>query len=148
MEYDDSSYHTNISKERSQEQAPETLKRLLYKMSLDEHSLPSILIGNIVTSVITKRPTPLQVALGVYFPGKKTIKHIYDYRVSCSYDEVKRFKRSSAWANYLQINNIEQIPHNGGVVQFVHDNFDAKVFYLQVLSNWICLTTVQSVWRT
>ena len=107
-------------------------------------------IGNIVTSVITKLPTPLQVALGVYFPRKKTIKHMYDHRVSCSYDEVKRFKRSSAWAKYLQINNIEQIPHNGGAVQFVLDNFDAKVFYLQViiLSNWICLATVQSLWRT
>lgn len=67
MEYDGSSYHTDISKELSQEKAIDTLKRLLHKMSLDELSLPSIHINNIITSVKTKRPTPLQIALGIYF---------------------------------------------------------------------------------
>ena len=53
--HDDSSYHTNISKDLSQEKAPETFKRPLHKMSFVNNSLPSILIGNIVTSVISKR---------------------------------------------------------------------------------------------
>ena len=71
MEYLRHTYNTSISKELSQESVPDTLQLLLDKLSLDDQSLPSLLIGNIVTSVITKHPTPLQLAFGVFFHKKK-----------------------------------------------------------------------------
>ena len=39
----------------------------------------SLLIGNIVTSVIKKHPTLLQIAFEVYFHKKKTIMYMHDY---------------------------------------------------------------------
>ena len=50
--------------------SPYTLLRLLEKFSLGEDSFPSLVIGNIITSGLTKHPTPLQISLGVYFHKK------------------------------------------------------------------------------
>ena len=128
MDFDHHTYQTKISRDTAEESTSDTLQQLLGKLSLDEHSLPSILIGNIISSTITKHPTPLQVALAVYFHKKKIVKHMYDYRVCCSYDELLRFKRSSAVAKYNQICSAHQHPVRvEGLVQVIVDNFDANL---------------------
>ena len=88
----DYKYRTNTSKEIAEESAPDTLQQLLRKMSIGEQSVPSLFIGNITTSAIKKHPTPFQITLGVYFNKKKTVKHMHDYLVCCSYAELLRFK--------------------------------------------------------
>jgi hypothetical protein len=126
--YQRHTYSTKISKELSAEYSSDTLLRLLGKLSLDEDSLPSLLIGNIITSGLTKHPTPLQISLGVYFHKKITITHMHDYLVSCSYDELKRFKKSSAKAKYTQMcNKRDQQTKVDGLVQIIVDNFDASL---------------------
>ena len=52
MDYKHQTYHTNTSKEISEESAPDTLQQLLRKMSIGQQFLPSLLIGNIITSAI------------------------------------------------------------------------------------------------
>ena len=98
-------YHTNTSKEIAEESAPDTLQQLLRKMSIGQKCLPSLLTGNLITSAIKKHPTPFQIALGVYFNKKKTVKHMHDYLVCCSYDELLVFKKSSVVSKYVQISN-------------------------------------------
>ena len=77
-----------------------TLTRLLKTISKNfaNDSLAAILIGNIITSRVANRTTNLLVALGLMVREKKVIKHLYDYGVVCSYDEVKRFQTSAAVA--------------------------------------------------
>ena len=55
-------------------------------MSFD--ALPSLLIGNIITSAVGKHSTPLQVELGVNSHRKKAIMYMHAYLVSCLYNEV------------------------------------------------------------
>ena len=48
--------------------------------------------------------------------------------MSCSYDELKRFKKSSAKANYtLMCNRSTQPKKVDGLVQIIIDNFDASL---------------------
>lgn len=79
-------YSTKISKLITQEYVSDTLQVLLGQLSIEEQSLPALLIGNMITSALKKQPTPLQIAIGVYLHKKKTIMHMHDYLVSCSYD--------------------------------------------------------------
>lgn len=128
IEYHSHTYRTKISKDIAAESSSYTLQQLLSRLSLDEQSLPSLLIGNMITSAIKKHPTPLQIALGIFFHRKKTVTHMYDYLVSCSYDELLRFKRSSAVAKYLQQCGERQIPVQvDTLVQIIIDNFDAEL---------------------
>jgi hypothetical protein len=128
MEYQRGTYTTKISKEIAAESAPHTLQELLNKLSVGDQSLPSLLVRNIITSAIKNHPTPLQIALGVLFHRKKVISHMHDYLVSCSYDEVLRFKRSSAVAKYMQICRERRRPVTvEGLVQVIVDNFDAEL---------------------
>ena len=65
------------------------------------------LIGNIVTSIVQDCSTPLMLALGnLLRTSKILLNHFYDYGVTCTYDEILRFKKSaaanSANAAYLQ----------------------------------------------
>ena len=115
MGYKHQIYYTNTSKEIAEESAPDTLQQLLRKMSIGQTFLPSLLIGNI-TSAIKKHPTPLQIALGVYFNKKKTVKHMHDYLVCCSHDELLRFKNSSVVSKYVHVRTVE------GHVQVMVDN--------------------------
>ena len=55
------------------------------------------------------------------------VHHMYDYRVTCSYDEVLRFKKSAAVsaAVYSRLQGISDARH--GLVQVVVDNFDTDI---------------------
>ena len=81
-----------------------------------------------ITSIIRNQPTDLQVALGVLLRDSKTlIGYMYDYGITCSYDEVLRFKKSAAKAASASAN-----PHgigcsDNGMVQVIVDNFDTDI---------------------
>ena len=80
-----------------------TTQLLLQKLSpsLGAESLTSLHIGNIVTSMLRNHATPLQIALEVLINRKKIIKHMFDYKVTCSYDELRRYKKSSIYSGEI-----------------------------------------------
>jgi len=93
-----------------------------------KYTLPALLIGNIITNVLSNNPTNLQIALGnLIRDSKSLINQMYQFRVTCSYDEILRFKKSAALAatKEIQLSGI----HQGGVglIQAVADNFDADI---------------------
>ena len=54
------------------------------------------MIGNIVTSVVTKQFTKLQLALSVLASDRKLIEHLHDYEITSTFQEFRRFKVSAA----------------------------------------------------
>ena len=86
------------------------------------------MIGTIITSVLRHKSTGLQIALGVLLRDSKTIlSHTYHYGITCSYDEVIRFKMSGVMMA-SKGPNIQGISSaGGGLVQTVVDNFDADI---------------------
>ena len=95
-----------------------------------------------VTSVAQERPTQLQLALGVLFRHSKTIlNHLYHYRVTCSYDEVLRFKKSAA-ANSSNGGHLNGVPTNNTLFQVISDNFDAEISSQNSKSQTHCLATI------
>ena len=106
-----------------------TLSKLLSYISpaLSEKSLPAILIGNIITSYVSKHYTDLQIALAVMVQRKQTVARLYDYGVVCSYDELVCFSTSvAAWSVHRQLPAILH-DHSQGLVQAVADNFDCNI---------------------
>lgn len=92
------------------------------------HTLPALMIGNMITSVIRNQPTDLQVALGVLLRDSKSlIGYMYDYGITCSYDEVLRFKKSAAKAASTSSDFHGIGSCNNGMVQVIVDNFDAEI---------------------
>jgi hypothetical protein len=90
----------------------------------DPNSLTSLIIGNMVTSVLANHPTPLQIALGVFIHRKKIINHMSDYSVTCSYDELRRYKKSYAVVRYTQLMKEQRYPVT---VKHIADNFNAEM---------------------
>ena len=123
-------YSMHIDKTSASECVSEVLSKLLSVVNPKfSRSLQSIMVGNIVSSVCTCKPTPLQIALGVLLGGHKNlINELYKYGICCSYDEVRRFLRSAAvkaasdkvWAGLSDASL-------GGLVQVIIDNFDAFI---------------------
>jgi len=107
IEYERNTYTRNISMSIAAESVSGTTQLLVQKLSpsLGAESLTSLLIGNIVTSVLRNHATPLQIALGVHvlINRKKIIKHMFDYKMTCSYDELRQYKNSSAMARYTNL---------------------------------------------
>ena len=80
-----------------------------------------------VTNLVRKSTTDLQISLAVCLNSEKSIKHVQNYGVTCSFDEFKRFKRSAAKAASQDI-SLQGIPSTAnGMVQIVADNFDADI---------------------
>ena len=116
----------NIRKEK----VSPTLSQLLEKISpkeLGHETLPAAFIGNIVTSRVKKFFTPLLLDLSIMVQKKETVQHLYDYGAVASYDELRRFKISSAvYSNNQQSNGVLQ--HcSQGLVQCVADNYDCNI---------------------
>ena len=129
MTCDKSKYALHLDGAVAGEAASDTLLTLLAALSpkLDK-TLPALLIGNIVTSVITNQATALQIALGVLLrDSKAAVNHMYSYRVTCSYDELLRFKKSAAAAAIVDPchQGISDAKH--GMVQVIADNFDVDI---------------------
>ena len=54
-----------------------------------------MLIGNIITSVLSNHPTQLQISLAVILlQSKELVKTMNDFGVTCTYDELLHFKKS------------------------------------------------------
>ena len=67
-------YNTRIDKDLAKEETSSTLLTLLSNVSEKlDNNLPALLIGNIVTSMVTNKPTSLQIALGVQVRQKNRV---------------------------------------------------------------------------
>ena len=122
-------YQAKIDLLSAQQDVSPTLSKLLKLISphLSELSLPSLLVGNLVTSSVANRYTSLQVALAILVERSALIDHLYDYGITCSYNELLRFRTSAAlWTVNRRTYDI--IAHYlRGLVQCVADNFDCAI---------------------
>ena len=81
-----------------------------------------------MTSVLNNQETTLQVALNVLLRDSKAIvNNMYDYRVTCSYDELLHFKKSAAVAVAVDPNQQGISDARQGLIQVVADNFDCDI---------------------
>ena len=121
-------YAKRISKSIASEDISDFLKASLREISddLSNDKLPAILIDNIVTSIVSKKPSDLLIDLGIFERDKKLIEHQYDYSVICSYDEVKRFRSSATLENYKNANCVLR-SHIEVLVQAVAESFDRDI---------------------
>ena len=72
-----------IESENLMDGCSETLMTLLSKLSPNfEKSWPAVMIGNIVTSVMTKRFPKLQLAFSVLASDRKLIEHLHEYGIT------------------------------------------------------------------
>ena len=122
-------YDLHIDMDKMNEAVSPTLSSVLSLVSSKlNQTLPAAMIGNIVTSQITNQATDLQIALGVLTrDSKKIVDQLYQYRVTCSYDEVARFKKSAALASYTDTSVQGLADSSSGLVQIIADNFDADI---------------------
>ena len=122
-------YNVRITKEDISKSVSSTLMDLLGTLSANmDYTLPALLIGNIVTSIISNNLTNLQIALGNLIRDSKSfINQMYQFEVTCSCDEILRFKKSAALAatNDIQLSGIHE--GDGGLIQTLVDNFDADI---------------------
>lgn len=129
IELDNAHYDIRITKEDMSYSVSQTMMDLLASLSDNlNNTLPALLIGNIITSIISNKATNLQLALGnLIRDSKALINHIYQFRVTCSYDEILRFKKSAALAatKDIKLSGIHQ--GSMGLIQAVADNFDANI---------------------
>ncbi len=71
---DTSKYRLNIDEHLAQESVSPTVQNLWVSLSSKlDNTPPSLLIGNIITSVLRHKSTDLQIALGVLLRDSKTI---------------------------------------------------------------------------
>ena len=141
---DRDNYDTHIDLEKAMESTSSTLQSLLECVSSKfSNSFYSALIGNIVTSIVQNRTTHLQLALGIFFRHSKvTLNHLHDYRVTCTYDEILRFKKSAA-VNSAKDGYLEGVPRtNDALFQVVTDNYDAKMSSQNNKLMCHCLATI------
>ena len=83
------------------------------------------MVGSIVANVTTGVFTPLQLSLGLLLHEKKKIHELSKYCVTCSYDEIRRFKVSASIDEQSK-NTVLDAKH--GLIQYVSDNFDTQIF--------------------
>jgi len=123
-------YHIQVNNSVAEEYVSETMNDLL-NMILPSHDkqLHKLMIGNMLTGMVTNFPTSLQIGLGIVLRQKDLIHQFFKFGVVCSYDEVLRFRRSAAHASTnITDRGIQHISRNGsGLVQVVIDNFDTNI---------------------
>ena len=121
-------YNTRQYLEDASEACSDLLLKLLAVLSPKlDHTNTALLIGNIITSVLTNRPTTLQITLGTILREKSLIEQFSEFGVTCSYDEVLRFKKSVAHAASRERHLQGLMDSKVGLVQTVADNFDANI---------------------
>ena len=129
LHLDKSSYRLDLNIHTAEEAISKSLLTFLSALSpkLKSHCLPAIMIGNIITGVLRNQPTDLQIALGVLLrDSKKLLTYMHDYGVTCSYDEVLRFKKSAAVAASADPSSLG-ISSSGSMIQVIVDNFDTDI---------------------
>ena len=86
------------------------------------------MIGNMITSARRSFATPLQISLAVLLrDSKEHVKTLHDFGVTCSYDELLRFKKSVAFfaSSDMMVSGLDK--NSGVFVQAVADNFDQEI---------------------
>ena len=124
-----SHYSTQITLNEVLATSSYTMMELLRKISPKlDNSMPAALIASIITNILINHPTSLQIALGVLVrESKLLINQLYAFRITCSYDEVLRYKKSAAVA-ITKDSNLKIIKDSReGMVQVIVDNFDADI---------------------
>ncbi len=108
IQIDRKNYHCHIDNDICSQFQSNALDDLLSSISQKlQQSLPALLIGNIITSVVKSLATPLQIALAVLQRDSKAIiKAFFDFGITCSYDELQRFKKSAAFTANANIMNL------------------------------------------
>lgn len=126
IEIDGNNYHSHIDRNICSKFESSTLTDIVSNVSTKlKHSLPALLIGNIVTAVVKNLATPLQIALAVLLrDSKEQVKAFNDFGVTCSYDELLRFKKSAAIAN-VDFTGLRS--DMDCLIQGVVDNFDQQI---------------------
>jgi len=122
-------YKTNISKHDMQASASEFLLGLLGNISPKlDNTLPALLIGSIVTSVVNNHPTSLQISLALKMgESKQLVNSMHGYGVTCTYSELRRLRKSAA-LTAVQDKTMRGISKaEDGLVQVIVDNFDADI---------------------
>lgn len=131
IEIDKENYYTHIDKVICDKFQSDTLGELLSKVStqrLRPDSLQSMMIGNIVTSVVKNQATPLQITLALSLKdSKEHVQTFYDFGVTCSYDELRRYKRSVASAANDDAGLSGLVSNSNNIVQAVGDNYDQEI---------------------
>ncbi len=129
MPVDKTSYSTFIDCESAMRNVSSTVMDLLTCLSSKlDRTLPAVFLASIITGSLSNHPTHLQVALGVLIrSSKELVNQLHAFGVTCSYDEVLRFKKSAALATTHDacLSGISNA--SGGLVQVVGDNFDADI---------------------
>ena len=128
MTFEKNVYQAKVDLISAQQDVSSTLSKLLRCISphLTELSLPTILMGNLITSIVANRYTNLQIGLAVLVERKAIVDHLYDYCITCSYDEL-RFRTSAAvWTANRRTYDII-CHHKQGLVQVTADNFDCNI---------------------
>ena len=122
-------YTIDLDRDNTAESSSITVQKMLEYISPKfKDSLQSIMIGNMITSFVRNQPTDLQVALSALLNSSKSIiQTFHDYGVTCSYDEINRFKKSAAVASLRSEGHGGMKAGGEGLVQVVVDNFDADI---------------------
>ena len=94
MVIDKEHYKIGINKEIIKDSACNFMMKSLAKVSPKlDNTLPALLICSIVTSVMRRQATCLQIALAEkMLESKKLINSMYSYGVSCSYRSIVDLK--------------------------------------------------------
>ncbi len=129
IEIDRSNYHSHIDKDICSKYQSNTLRYILSRVSQKlEQLLPALLIGNIITSVVKNLATPLHVALAVQQKdSKEQVKIFHDFGVTCSYDELLRFKKSVAHVANANMHLTGLKSEVDDLIQGIGDNFDQQI---------------------
>ena len=100
--------------------------------------------------MVTCQPTDLQIAIGVLLGDHKMlIEELYKYNVSCSYDEVRRFKRSAAVQSSKENKQLAGLKDvsEGGLVQIIIDNFDTVISSQNCRLECHCMAMLATQWK-
>ncbi|MEM7297990.1 MAG: hypothetical protein AAF391_06960, partial [Bacteroidota bacterium] len=100
------------------------------------------LISSIIASSATSNITMLQVALGLLVQEKRLIQHLYEYRITASYDEIQRFRMSAAATSTSLDQIMELLDKGNGLIQGISDNFDANICSQNGLKQTHSLATI------
>ena len=121
---DHSKYRLRLDEEACMDGLSSTLMNLLAEIHIPK--LPSILIGSIISSIVTKQWTNLQIAMSNMVRKKHLIEELHHYGITSTYDEYRLFRVSVACA--VQKRQAKFSLHNSKkLIQAVGDNFDAKL---------------------
>ena len=102
MPYEKDTYRSRINIDLAETFESETLKQLMHSLNPKlGDTIQGIFVRNQNTSSLLNWETPLLQARGLYLGKKKLIQQTYRLGSSSSYEEKKRYMKSSAVARHL-----------------------------------------------